>query len=338
MIIPIFVPHKGCPHDCIFCNQRKIAGTKSSFDAARVKHQIESYLTSSKKVQHIEIAFFGGSFTGIPWEEQQAYLELATAYVHKYKLKGIRLSTRPDMISTEILLALKQYPVITIELGVQSMSQQVLDASLRGHSVSDVYKAANKIKHHGFKLGLQMMLGLPEDTPELSLSTGDALIAIEPDMVRIYPTLVVKDTGLEHLYKIGAYEPFDLSTTIALCAQLSERFELAGIKVLRIGLQTTEQLQIGKDIIAGPHHPALGQLVDEKRWLNFILAFIQGMRTPITIEASAKLYQILVGHKKAHLNIWASHEPLVQVHLNNDIPEGVLKINDNYVHRFEHRI
>jgi len=366
--IPIFVPHNGCPHDCIFCNQKKIAGAGSSFDESQVRQQIEAYLSSIKEDTHVEIAFFGGSFTGIPWSEQKAYLDLAKDYCHRYGLKGIRMSTRPDMISTEILDKLGDYPITTIELGVQSMNQSVLDASLRGHTVKDIYKASQLIRHYGFGLGLQMMLGLPEDTPEKSLDTCDKLIAIEPDAVRIYPTLVVKDTGLERLYYDGSYKPLDLEATVDLCAVLAERFDEAGIKVLRIGLQATDSMVPGKDVVAGPYHPAIGQLVDEKRWVDFVLEFVQShvkeeatgsgpsavkgegrlaasvegtyaVKTQmkvIVIETSQRLYQTLIGHKKGHLSIWAGHEPTIVLKLNKDVPPGVLKIDDHFVHRHDY--
>ncbi len=330
MIIPIFVPHNGCPHDCIFCNQKKIAGTESSFDEAKVRDQIESYLSSSDGIGHIEIAFFGGSFTGIPIREQKQYLKLADEYVLNHSLDGIRLSTRPDMITESILEMLQKYSVIAIELGVQSMHQDVLDASFRGHTIKDVYKASKLIHHFGFQLGLQMMIGLPEDTVEKSIATADKLIAIDPDMVRIYPTLVVKDTKLESLYNEGLYEPFSLETTIDVCTTLLEHFEQAGINVLRIGLQTTDQIQLGRDVVAGPHHPALRQLVEEKRWVNYILNYSKKLTNPITIEASQKLYQTLIGHKRAHLPIWAEHEPVITVMLNEEIPSHTIKINETY--------
>ena len=333
--IPIFVPHNGCPHDCIFCNQKKIAGVGHSFDEPAVRRQIETYLSSASHVPHIEIAFFGGSFTGIPLDEQNAYLTLAAEYIHKYKLDGIRMSTRPDFISKGILDNLSGFPVKAIELGVQSMCQDVLDASGRGHSVSHVYKASQLIRSYGYELGLQMMLGLPKATPSKDLLTADRLIAIDPDAVRIYPTLIIKDTALATLYKEGSYVPYDLDTTVDLCADLSERFERSGIKVLRIGLQTTDQIHPGKDVIAGPWHPALGQLVNEKRWVNYILDFTKNMSEPITIEANQQLYQTLIGHKKAHLPIWSGHEPVITLKYSDDVPKGMLRIGDSFVHRGE---
>lgn len=332
MIIPVFVPHMGCPYDCIFCNQKKISGHKDQMDEQAVRNQIEEYLSSSEGIDHIEIAFYGGSFTGIDLAIQKKYLEIASEYVLNHSLDGIRMSTRPDMINQDIMKHLSEYPVIAIELGVQSMHDEVLEASTRGHSVKDVYEASKLIRSYGFSLGLQMMLGLPGDRPELSLQTADKIIAIDPDMVRIYPTLVIKDTALEDAFQSGTYEPFTLNTTIDLCVTLLERFETAGIEVLRVGLQTTEQIQPGKDVIAGPYHPALRQLVEEKRWVNYILNYVAKSCTgdPIIIEAESKLYQTLVGHKKAHLSIWGAHEPKIIIRQNNQTPLHTIKINETY--------
>ncbi len=331
--IPIFVPHHGCPHDCTFCNQQKIAGVTSSFSESEVRNQIERYLSSAQAVPHIEIAFFGGSFTGIPTQEQNDYLDVASEYIHRYGLDGIRMSTRPDMITTSIMDNLSQYPITTIELGVQSMIPEVLIASNRGHTTEDVVRASSLIRHYGIKLGHQMMLGLPQDTPERSLITADRIIAVDPDMVRIYPTLVIKDTHLATLYENGEYQPFDMPTTIDLCTKLTDRFEQTGIDVLRIGLQATDQIQPGKDLVAGPWHPAIGQLVEEKRWLDFVLQFIKDKKEPVTIVANQQLYQSLIGHKKAHMPIWSTHEPKVILQLNKTLPKNLIKINDEIVHR-----
>jgi len=334
MIIPIFVPHNGCPHACIFCNQHTISGTQSSFNATKVRKQIDTYLSSGQNIPHIEIAFYGGSFTGIPIEEQRAYLTLATEYVTKYHLEGIRLSTRPDMISTAVLDFLTAFPVKTIELGVQSMSELVLTASKRGHTVAHVHYASKLIRSYGFRLGLQMMLGLPQDTPDLSLYTADQLIAIDPDMVRIYPTLVIKNTQLASLYQAHLYQPFSLEVTLQLCVTLTERFEAAGITVLRIGLQTTIAIQINRDVLAGPYHPALGQLVTERRWLNYILHTLKSIHEPILLEANKPLYQTLIGHKKQHLPIWAAHTPPVTLKLNTSFPLHSIGINGQFHHEY----
>jgi len=334
--IPIFVPHNGCPHDCIFCNQKKISGHKTSFNERQVRDEIEAYLSTAKDIPHIEIAFFGGSFTGIPLEEQKSYLELATEYIHKYNLDGIRLSTRPDMITKEILDLLNQYPVIGIELGVQSMSNAVLKASKRGHLADDVIHACKLIRSYPFELGLQMMLGLPKDTVALSLYTAEQIIRLDPDMVRIYPTLVIQDTELATLYQQELYKPWTLDTTVDLCLEILPRFEAAGIKVLRIGLQTTQEIQWGQDVIAGPYHPALRQLIEEKRLVNYILEFVDGINEPIWIEANSQLYQTLVGHKKGHLPIWSGHNPIIHIRQNSNLPKNILKIGNTYHNTLSH--
>ncbi len=267
---------------------------------------------------------------------QKKYLDIASEYVLNNSLDGIRMSTRPDMITPEILDHLSKYPVIAIELGVQSMFDDVLEKSDRGHTVKDVYEASKMIRSYGFALGHQMMLGLPGDTIEKSLATADKLIAIEPDMVRIYPTLVIKDTPLANLYKKRRYKPFTLNDTVNLCVELVERFELEGIDVLRIGLQTTDQIQLGKDVIAGPYHPALGQLVEEKKWTNYILNYIEGghydkkAKTPIFLQGDSKIYQTLIGHKKSHLSLWKKHKPQINIQKNVDLPAHTLMIDDTY--------
>lgn len=335
MIIPIFVPHLGCPYDCVFCNQKKISGTKQVMDEKAVRTQIESYLSTSEGMEHIEIAFYGGSFTGIELSLQKDYLALASEYVLNHSLDGIRLSTRPDLITDAILTHLSNYPVIAIELGIQSMFDDVLEQSGRGHTVKDVYTASKLIRSYGFSLGHQMMLGLPGDTVAKSLATADKLIAIEPDMIRIYPTLVIKDTMLETMYQSGHYVPFDLETTIDLCVDLLERFELEGIEVLRVGLQTSDQIRPGQDVVAGPYHPALRQLVDEKRWVNYILSYTEKTYTmdrtePIIIKAGNRLFQTLIGHKKAHLSIWDNHQPLIVIDKDEALPEHTILIGDTY--------
>lgn len=336
--IPIFVPHLGCPHDCIFCNQTKISGAAHHFDEAAVRAQIDTYTQSIGENTQVEIAFFGGSFTGIEWPQQKAYLDLATTYVHRNGFEGIRMSTRPDLITPEILDRLTPYPITTIELGVQSMDSAVLAASHRGHSAKDVYTAAKLIRHYGFGLGLQMMLGLPGDTWDKSLTTADKLIALDPDGIRLYPTLVVRDTALAHMYIEGTYTPWPLNETLQLCAQLVHRFTLAGIKIFRLGLQATDQMQPGKDILAGPYHPAIGQLVAQQRLVDYILKYLADKKKaqksgPIILEAGSKMYQSLVGHKKSHLPIWASHRPVIEIRRNISVPDGMICIDGAYVRR-----
>ena len=276
--IPIFVPHRGCPYDCVFCNQKRITGSQKSVTAADVRKTIETYLmTLPKNNARIEAAFFGGSFTGIPIEEQTGLLSAAYEYVKDGRIDGIRLSTRPDYISAEILDNLQKYGVTTIELGVQSMDDEILLKSNRGHKSSDVINAVKLIRNYPFALGLQMMTGLPGDTKIKSLRTADAIIALKPDMVRIYPTLTIRDTKLEEMYRDGSYTPETLAEAAELCAELVLKFEAADITVIRVGLQSTDEIsESGESVVAGPVHSAFGELVENEIYYGLILDAMGG--------------------------------------------------------------
>ncbi len=261
--IPVFVSHQGCPFDCAYCNQRHITGNSGEVTAENVRNIIESYLeTICRKDSFIEAAFFGGSFTGIEPEKQRGLLAAAFDYIKKGSIDGIRISTRPDYISESALNLLAEYGVTTIELGVQSLDSDVLKASRRGHSAEDVVKAVECIRKYNFNLGLQMMTGLPEDTPDKCIATAEKISAMKPDFVRIYPTLIVKDTLLEVLYKKGLYKPQSLDEAVSLCAELKKIFDREKIKIIRISLVTTDEISPGGSLVAGPFHPSFGELVE----------------------------------------------------------------------------
>ncbi len=258
--IPVFVPHIGCPHSCVFCNQNTITGAESVVTAEIVRETIEQHLEYiGNSASYVEVAFFGGSFTGIDVSLQTSLLEAAYEFVAEGRVDGLRCSTRPDFITAEILENLKKYDMKTIELGVQSTDSEVLLKSARGHSREDVFAASRLIKEYGFDLGLQMMPFLPGDTREKTLQTARDIISLAPQCVRIYPTLVVKDTALYTMYKSGAYTPAELDCAVEICAELTEMFEDAGIDVIRIGLQTTDSINAAT--VKGPYHEALGELV-----------------------------------------------------------------------------
>ncbi|MDD2447790.1 MAG: radical SAM protein [Tissierellia bacterium] len=261
-IIPIFVPHFGCPHDCIFCNQKKITNLSTNVTQNDIEIIIEKYLGYFKTEGFIEVAFYGGSFTAIDIETQRSLLEIPFQYKKKGIINEIRLSTRPDAINETILENLKKYSVDTIELGVQSLDIDVLQASERGHDTSSVYYASQLIKDNKFKLGLQMMIGLPHDNLEKSLHTCNEFIKLKPDCVRIYPTLVIRDTYLEKMYYDGIYKPLDLNEAIEQTSIYLMLFYINGINVIRAGLQPTDNIQLGKDVVAGPFHAAFRQLAD----------------------------------------------------------------------------
>ena len=274
--IPIFVPHKGCPFDCVFCNQKHITGTQDEVTRDTVKNTIKEYLkTLPREDSYIEAAFFGGSFTGIERDLQELFLSTAYEFVKLGEIDGIRLSTRPDYIDEEILDRLKKYGVTTIELGVQSLDDEVLKLSGRGHDSSVVKKSVKLIKEYGFSLGLQMMTGLLGDTNEKSLKTADDIISLRPDFVRIYPTLTVKDTHLEKLYNEGKYKPQTVDEAVELCKELMIKFQKADIRVIRVSLQTTDEISPGGSIVAGPYDAQFREIVESEIYLDKIIKKIK---------------------------------------------------------------
>ncbi len=254
--IPIFVPHLACPNECTFCNQRIISATQQAPDIHTTELMIQKAMSTVTADQTCEIAFFGGSFTGIDREQMCAYLDCAAKYG-----AGIRLSTRPDYITPEILDILQKYPVTTIELGMQSMNEAVLFRCRRGHRPQDTIQAAKLIRERGFSLVLQMMTGLPGDTPQGAISTARQCIAMRPDAVRIYPCVVLKDTELCREYLAGQYQPMPLEEAVDLCAQLLLLFEENHVPVIRLGLFSEPGLS-GEERVAGPYHPAFGELCE----------------------------------------------------------------------------
>lgn len=310
-IISVFVPHEGCPHDCFFCNQKKISGKARIPNEVEVRYIIdESLKTINNSTHNIEIAFYGGSFTGIDQESQKMYLQIAKEFKLSGRINQIRLSTRPDYIDENILQFLKSYLVDTIELGVQSFFDDVLIASNRGHSANESIKACKLIKNKGFKLGIQTMIGLPNDTFEKSVETAKIVTSLNPDCVRIYPTLVIKDTFLEQLLDRGEYKPFSLDDAIEICSSIIKIYRHNNINVIRVGLQATKEINLGKAIIEGPFHPAFGELVDSKIILDNIIEKINSIllhthspqkKLRLRIRVPNAFVSKVIGHKKNNL-------------------------------------
>ena len=267
--ISIFVPFNGCPQQCSFCNQKTITGQQTQPTADDVKKSVETAL--KHKGYEYEIAFFGGSFTAIDKGYMLELLDTAYEYVKDGRVKGIRISTRPDAIDGEILEFLKSRGVTSIELGAQSMDDEVLEANLRGHTAQDVANASKLIKEYGFELGLQMMTGLYRDTDEKAIETAKKLIELKPATVRIYPTVVLKGTLLADLYEKELYKPQNVDDAAALCTKLIPMFENAGIKIIRLGLHSSEDIK--KNMVAGAFHPAFGEIVQSRFILNRILKY-----------------------------------------------------------------
>ena len=305
-IIPIFVPHLGCPNDCIFCNQKSISGKSKMPTSKEVRKIIEEYIKSFKeKSSYKEIAFFGGSFTGIDIKLQEELLSTAYEYIKNKQIDSIRISTRPDYINKDILRMLKKYGVKTIELGVQSTNDYILKRSSRGHTFEDVKKASKLIRWYGFNLGHQIMVGLPESTRIDELNTAKDLIKLKPKMVRIYPVLVIKNTKLEEEYKENTYEPITLNQAIERSKELVYLFNKKHIQVIRIGLQNTDMIcepgSSESEVVAGPYHPAFGQLVEDSIWYDSIVDKIKKFNVKVKkvrIVVNPSDVNNVIGHKK----------------------------------------
>ena len=262
IIIPIFLPNLGCRQRCLFCNQRVSVEEVPSPPAVRnfIEDSIKGLPFSGAREK--QIAFYGGSFTAIGKEGQIRFLEAARPFLISGLVDSIRISTRPDALDEETLSILKEYGVKTVEIGAQSMIDEVLFLSQRGHCVADIFSATSRLKQCGFEIGLQLMIGLPGDTYELFLETINRAIHLKPDFLRIHPTLVLRGAPLEILWKIGRYVPLSLEETIRWLKKGLLTLEKSGIRVARIGLQPTQSLE--KHLLAGPYHPALHQCVDSE--------------------------------------------------------------------------
>jgi len=269
--IPVFIPELACPFQCVFCNQRKITGKQLIPDDREIIRTIDEHLlTFKEKEREVEIGFFGGSFTGIPMEQQAHYLKLVRPYFEKGKITGIRLSTRPDYINPPVLELLKQWNVSTIELGAQSFDDEVLKQSFRGHTAKQTEVAAKLILDFGFDLGLQMMIGLPGDTLEKSIYTAKRVVELGASDTRIYPTVVIKDTALHQWYKTGKYKPLSLEDAVEWVKGILPVFEVSGVKIIRVGLHPSEGLLSGEELVAGPFHPSFRELVLTEIWWDLL--------------------------------------------------------------------
>lgn len=276
-IIPVFVPHLGCPNDCVFCNQRRISGHIEPATAQTVKNAIEEAAALTPSGTKRQLAFYGGSFTAIPEARQIELFEAAQPYLADGTISSIRLSTRPDAIDGTVLKRLKKYGVTVIELGAQSMCDRVLELSGRGHDSAAVADASRLIKDAGFDLILQMMTGLPGDTDESCIETAKKIIALSPNGVRIYPTVIVRDTALCDMWRAGTYKEHTVEDAVRVCSKIVPLFNEAGIPIIRMGLNPTEDLS-GGDALAGAYHPALGELVHSRIMLQKARRLLAGVK------------------------------------------------------------
>ena len=298
--VALFVPDEGCPHRCSFCNQKTISGKTERLEIKDIDSAVETALRSAD-CNKGEIAFFGGSFTAIDRDYMISLLERAKTYIDKGFFAGIRISTRPDCINEEILDILKHYGVTSIELGCQSMSDEVLKLNNRGHTAEDVLKSAKLIKAYGFEFGVQMMTGLYGDTKQKSIETAEKLIALSPDTARIYPTVVLEGTELERLYRLGEYKPQTVEDAADLCGELLMMFCEAQIRVIRVGLHSGGNVEEG--YVAGAYHPAFREICESRIYLKKVLSEIerQGIdKGEITVTVGPSFVSMLTGQKKVN--------------------------------------
>ncbi|MCI5191857.1 MAG: radical SAM protein [Candidatus Electrothrix sp. AU1_5] len=329
-VIPVFIPHEGCPHCCVFCNQRRISGYREKpVTAQTVQKTVETWLDRKGPVQRkVQVAFYGGSFTGLPQERQRELLEILAPFLEQERVQELRLSTRPDYIDQERVALLQRYQVSTVELGVQSMKDQVLALAKRGHTAADVVQAILVLRQAGMEIGIQLMLGLQGDTQATLRQTVEQVIALQPDFVRIYPLLVVQQSELAEQYKRGKYVPLSLEKAVVLAAWMKERFEQAGIRVVRMGLQAGPELEAS--LLAGPWHPAFGELVASR----LMLQQTRRLFAQIPVQESVQLcinerdQSVFRGMKLANvkrlqqLDLWQR----ITLSTNSAVPRGTVRM------------
>ncbi len=317
--IPVFIPELACPFQCIYCNQRKISGQIKIPEFNEIRSTIKMYLsTIHTPGAIIELAFFGGNFTGLELQVQEDYLSLIQPYIKEGKISGIRLSTRPDYINEENLQVLKRYHVTTIELGAQSMDDTVLKKSQRGHTARDTEIASQLILKNGFQLGLQMMIGLPGDTLDKAKYTAKRIIELGADNTRIYPALVIKGTEFEDMYALGTYKPLSIENAVSWSKELLKIFEAGGVDVIKLGLHPSEGLLSGHDLIAGPFHQSFRELVLTEIWSELLEPLNQKRGERIEILVPSDQFNYAVGYEAKNKKF-----------LLNNFHEAVFKPSEN---------
>lgn len=327
-IIPVFVPHLGCPNDCVFCNQRRISGHIEPATAQTVRNAIEEAAALTPPGTKRQLAFYGGSFTAIPEARQLELFEATQPYLADGTISSIRLSTRPDAIDGAVLKRLKKYGVTVVELGAQSMCDRVLELSGRGHDSADVENASELIKASGFDLILQMMTGLPGDTDESCVETAKKIVALEPDGVRIYPTVIVRDTVLCDMWRAGTYKEHTVEDAVRVCAKIVPLFKNAGIPIIRMGLNPTEDLS-GGDALGGAYHPALGELVLSRIMLEKARELLRGVEPGSRIVLGVNRSDIskMVGQHRCNVKTLTAEFSLAELKIHEaSVKSGEIRI------------
>ena len=332
-IIPIFLPHAGCPHRCVFCDQSSITGVRSTRPLTDVGDQIEAFLKfKTARRSRVQIAFFGGNFLGMPADKIKRLLSEAAEYVKAGRVNSIRFSTRPDTIDRQRLDIIKNFPVATIELGVQSMDERVLSATKRGHSALETKKAIQRLKELNYEIGVQLMVGLPEDTPERSIASAQRIARLKPDFIRIYPTVVLAGSPLAAWYRKGDYVPLSMEAAVSQAKNLYLIFKNENIRVIRMGLQASEDLEKGSAILAGPYHPAFGHLVYSEVFLDMAIAELESSNSTgqtITLHVHPRSVSKMSGLKNRNIKKLRGnfHLQSVEIVPDDSLKEDQLKVN-----------
>ncbi|MCQ2547510.1 MAG: radical SAM protein, partial [Clostridia bacterium] len=313
VIIPIFIPHLACPNDCVFCNQRKITAHETAPNEDEVRATIEEYLSTvnREQIQTVEIAFYGGSFTAIEMEDQNRYLDIALEYKNKGLIDKIHISTRPDYIDEAILDNLKAHKLDTIELGVQSFDDQVLKLSKRGHDSKVVYGSAKLIKDYGFELGIQLMIGLPGDSLDACIYSAKECVKLEPEIARLYPTIVIKDTQLYEDCINGTYTPLSQAEAIHRTKEMYKIICQAGINIIRVGLKSSDIINENGDIKGETFHPAFRQLVESEIAKEIIDKKLESHMGPLSIFANSKWLPNAIGNGGTNKKAWEEKYKIV---------------------------
>ncbi len=329
-VIPVFIPHEGCPHCCVFCNQRKISGfTEQQVSGEDVQDTVQAWLArKGSNKRKVQVAFYGGSFTGLAQARQEELLGAVMPFVEQGRVQTLRLSTRPDYIDQQRVTLLRQYQVSTVELGVQSMNDKVLSLAKRGHSSVDVEQAVPLLREAGMEIGIQLLLGLAGDTRTTLRQTVERIIDLQPDFIRIYPLLVVANSELADQYKQGKYTPLSLDKAVVLAAWIKARFDRAAIRIVRMGLQAGPELEAS--LLAGPWHPAFGELVASRLMLRqtrklLVQAPSEG---PIQVCINQRDQSVFRGMKSA--NVKRLHElglwQRVQLSTDSSLSRGTVSV------------
>jgi histone acetyltransferase (RNA polymerase elongator complex component) len=333
LIVPIFIPFQGCPQRCVYCEQEKITDQPvQPLDRAAVEHTVEVAIRSARynPGRGREIAFYGGTFTRLPLEKMVDLLRMVVPYIQRRLFDSIRISTRPDAVDAERLKVLKKFSVLTVELGTQSMNDQVLALTKRGHTAEDTVRAVRLLRKFGFQVGIQLMPGLPGDSEITFRETVEKVVRLRPDMVRLYPTLVIRGTELADWYKGGKYQPLQLEEAVSICKRSCKRLEGAGVPVIRMGLMSAPSLMEKGQIVAGPWHEAFGHLVRSEIHFEKIRSYLpkNGEFAQIRLQVPPTEVSLVKGYKDTGLRRIKklTGADVVEVCPDPSVPSGYLRV------------